>query len=66
MTKICDYSTRKLKRIYVRSLRGTWRWEPYRMDGIARDIGYSGEYWRHRDAVGAVKRELVSRGVYLP
>jgi hypothetical protein len=61
-----DLSTRRLKRLYLKSLRKTWWLRPHRRTGFARDIGLSKDYWAWWQQAHDIKGILVGRGVDVP
>lgn len=61
-----DYSTRKLKREYIRCLKATWRLQRHRLDGFSRDIGLSKDYWANRGAAQTIRDILTKRGTDMP
>lgn len=61
-----DYSTRKLKREYIRCLKTTWRLRPHRRDGFSSDIGLSKDYWAYLKAAEMIRDILTKRGTDMP
>lgn len=56
-------STRALKRLYLRHLKGVWRYAAYRREGAIRYTGLSGDYWNHRERLNEIREILKIRGV---